>query len=66
MDWIDRIFIGVVALIIACWLLIRGYDAGTGAEREKAIAAGVGRWTVDAKTGERTFLYGAAKEAAKP
>lgn len=27
-------------------------------EREKAIEAGVGRWTIDEKTGDRKFVYG--------
>ena len=31
-------------------------------ERRKAIEAGVGRWIVDHKTGDRTFKYGNKKD----
>lgn len=34
-----------------------GLERGRAEERQKAIEAGVGRWTIDPATGERQFTY---------
>lgn len=38
-----------------------GFFQGQSAEQQKAIEAGVARWTIDEKTGLKEFHYGAVK-----
>ena len=58
---IDVFFVGVVVAAASAISFIIGGVAGNGIatnrERNAAIEAGVGRWTVD-KTGKTTFEYG--------
>lgn len=40
------------------FLVAMGFGAGTLNEREKAIAANVGKWIIDEKSGTKQFIYG--------
>lgn len=58
LDWAD---LGFLAVVIACLVwAVAGvvHENAMHAEHTKAIQAGVGRWDVDFRTGERTFRYG--------
>lgn len=48
-------------IIIAFIFFFTGFCIGLGegvkTEREEAIKAGVGRWIIDSKTGDRHFKY---------
>ena len=39
-----------------------GGGCGMRLARNEAIEAGVGQWVIDAKTGERSFVYGVSEE----
>ena len=62
MSFTDLAILGVLIVLLVCSGALNGHDAGfkagARAEQQKAIAAGVGRWTVDQETGERRFVYG--------
>lgn len=51
--------VGVLGLLILGLIFIGGIAVGESSEQDKAIKAGVARWVVDAKTGAKTFEYGA-------
>jgi hypothetical protein len=59
----------VVFVLFATVSMFIGFAIGittvTTDEHAKAIEAGVGRWVVDAKTGEKAFVYGVPKDEAK-
>lgn len=58
--------IAVVFLFFAVGLFfgtMGGWEIGIGTEQRKAIEAGVGRWTIESKTGKKQFEYGQAKES---
>ena len=48
------ILLGITATVLP---IVAHYEA-VAEERKKAIDAGVGRWVIDAKTGEKEFVYG--------
>lgn len=58
----DGVLFSVLAALMFAVVIGSGVSVGsavaTNQERQKAIEAGVGRWVVDARTGERQFVYG--------
>lgn len=61
MDTSDKVVAVIVVVFVwSCGFCI-GIGYGTGATRHEAISAGVGRWTIDAETGERQFVFGQQK-----
>lgn len=52
------VFSGLMCLAGGC---LSGVAIGSLYEQKKAVEAGVGRWVVDEKTGDRRFEYGPAK-----
>lgn len=55
-----KAFAAVAILSFVAGFLVAGVMIAKqiGQEREQAIAAGVGRWAIDAATGEKKFVYG--------
>ncbi len=52
--------VGMALMILAGIFLAT--PAAISHEQQKAVDAGVGRWKVDAKTGDREFHYGTQRE----
>lgn len=53
-------FVGLIITLMAVRGFLRFIDPPMAVEIEqnKAIEAGVGRWTIDQKTGSKKFVYG--------
>jgi hypothetical protein len=51
---------GLVVALAVGFIVFAITSSGTSLddERNKAIEAGVGRWVIDSKTGDRKFVYG--------
>lgn len=60
----EWVFLILMLGLILSGAFFMGRDFGMSAEREKAKAAGVGRWTADQETGKAEFTYG-VKENGK-
>ncbi len=55
LDCIPSILRLICIVVLASFL---GYAYGLHCARTQAIEAGVGRWNIDSKTGEREFVFG--------
>lgn len=59
-----------LALLLLFAFFVLGIALGSILEenvvRQQAIDAGVAEWTIDPKTGEREFRWGASEEESKP
>jgi hypothetical protein len=51
-------FVITMAAILTVGVAFAGYQLGAHNERQKAINADVGRWTINPATGESAFCYG--------
>jgi len=52
------IFLMASVFLIAAHSYLNGLHRGQVNEQEKAIRANVGRWEIDAQTGQKQFRYG--------
>lgn len=51
------IIMGFVVILFGLGFLV-GSKSGQAGERDRATAAGAGRWTINPTNGTRTFVYG--------
>ena len=59
----DKAGCAMLVIFVAAMLVVSflACDWGRSIERERAVQAGVGRWTTDPKTGDTTFVYGVSR-----
>ena len=62
MDKADRCFFWVSVTMASVFSFLIGVGCGKDYERQKAIEANVGQWTVEEKTGKVEFVYGVKNE----
>lgn len=53
-EWVENL---LLIIILCSGVFILGGSYGEEKERNRAIKANVAKWTIDEKTGRRTFVY---------